>query len=337
MTGHRPSLARILFVIACAATTFPLSTSTLLATSSEAVAAARPAQPPAAMKVLLDTDIGTDIDDAWALGLLLVAPAVDLVGVTISDGDTSSRARVATKMLHVSGKRSVPVAVGRATPPPDSVDYQFTWAEDFTALTPVATPAADFIVETLRKSPGEITLVAVGPLQNIADALRKEPNLGKLAKRVVLMSGSIAYSAWTPGPVAEWNVKRAIEDAQLVYGAGIPLTIVPLDSTTYVRLETHERQRLETHPAPLTRALEALYRLWLSTPDQRMTLHDQLAIAETLKPGEFFGRCPVMPIRVDEKGYTRVDAKAGRPVAVCLEPKRDAFMKFYVEGLLQAK
>jgi inosine-uridine nucleoside N-ribohydrolase len=289
------------------------------------------------MKVLLDTDIGTDIDDAWALGLLLVAPEVDLVGVTISDGDTGARARVAVKLLHAAGKGSIPVAVGRATPPPDGVDYQFTWAEDFTAVKPIATPAADFIVETLRTSPGEITLVAVGPLQNIADALRKEPNLGKLAKRVVLMSGSIAYSAWTPWPVAEWNVKRAIEDAQLVYAAGIPLTIVPLDSTTYVRLETGERQRLEKHPAPLTRALEALYRLWLSAPDQKMTLHDQMAIGELLRPGSFFGRCPEMPITVDEKGYTRVDPKTGRPVSVCLEPKRDAFMKFYVEGLLQAK
>lgn len=296
------------------------------------------AQPgPPRMKVLLDTDIGTDIDDAWALGLLLVAPEVELVGVTISDGDTTARAKVAAKLLHVSGKRTIPVAVGRATKPPDSVDYQFTWAEDFTTVKPVDTPAADFIVETLRKNPGEITLVAVGPLPNIADALRKEPNLGRLARRVVLMSGSIGANAWSAVPFAEWNVVRATEDAQLVYGAGMPLTIVPLDSTSYVRLETSERQRLEKHPAPLTRALEALYRLWLGSPEQRMTLHDQMAIGEILRPGQFFGRCSPMPIRVDEKGYTRVDADRGKPVSVCLEPKREAFMKFYVEGLLQAK
>ena len=318
MTGLRLALAVLALVVTCSVTSF--------------------AQPAGGrMKVLLDTDIGTDIDDAWALGLLLVAPEVDLIGVTICDGDTAARAKVAAKLLHATGKGSIPVAVGRPTPPPDSVDYQFTWAEDFTAVKPIATPAADFIVEALRKSPGEITLVAVGPLQNIADALRKEPNLGKLAKRVVLMSGSIAYSAWTPGPVAEWNVKRAIADAQLVYAAGIPLTIVPLDSTTYVRLETSERQRLEKHPAPLTRALEALYRLWLTAPDQRMTLHDQMAIGDLLRPGAFFGRCPEMPIRVDDKGYTRIDPGGGKPVAVCLEPKRDAFMKFYVDGLLQAK
>jgi purine nucleosidase len=289
------------------------------------------------MKVLLDTDIGTDIDDAWALGLLMVSPQVELVGVTISDGNTAARAKVAVKLLHAGGLGRVPVAVGRATAPPDSVDYQFTWAEDFTAVAPVATPAADFIIETLRRHPGEITLVAVGPLQNIADALRKEPTLGSLARRIVLMSGSIGPNAWSATPLAEWNVVRATADAQVVYGAGMPLTIVPLDSTTYVTLGNDERARLEKHPAPLTRALEALYRLWIGTPDQRMTLHDQMAIAETLRPGEFFGRCPSMPLRVDDKGFTRVDAAAGTPVNVCLEPRRDAFMRFYIDGLLQAK
>jgi len=297
--------------------------------SSDAAAQAR-------MKVLLDTDIGTDIDDAWALGLLMVSPRVELVGVTICDGNTPARAKVAVKLLHAGGMGAVPVAVGRATEPPDSVDYQFTWAEDFTAVKPIATSAADFIVDTLRKHPGEITLVAVGPLQNIADALRKEPKLGTLARRIVLMSGSIAGNVWSPTAVAEWNVKRAIADAQLVYSS-VPLTIVPLDSTSYVTLRNDERARLEKHPAPLTRALEALYRLWLGAPDQRMTLHDQLAIADTLSPGEFFGQCPSMPIRVDEKGFTRVDSAGGKPVNVCLEPKRDAFMKFYIDGLLQAK
>ena len=161
------------------------------------------------MRVLLDTDIGTDIDDAWALGLLMVSPQVELVGVTISDGDTAARAKVAAKLLHAGGRGDVPVAVGRATALPDSVDYQFTWAEDFTTVRPVAQSAADFIVETLRRHPGEITLLAVGPLQNIADALRKEPGLGTLAKRIVLMSGSIGGNVWSPTPIAEWNVVRA--------------------------------------------------------------------------------------------------------------------------------
>src|SRR5690606_5591131 len=236
------------------------------------------------MKVLLDTDIGTDIDDAWALGLLIASPEVELVGVTITDGDTAARAKVACKLLHVTGKGHVPVAVGRPTAPPEGVDYQFTWAEDFTAKQPIAQPAAEFIVETLRKAPGEISLVAVGPLQNLADALRLEPQLGRLAKRIVLMSGSIGPNAWSPKPFAEWNVVRSTKDAQHVCAGGLPLTIVPLDSTTYVTLRQEERERLRTHPSPLARALEALYRLWIERPEQRMTLHDQMAVAELLRP-----------------------------------------------------
>jgi purine nucleosidase len=289
------------------------------------------------MKVLLDTDIGSDIDDAWALGLLIASPEVELVGVTITDGDTAARAKLACKLLHVSGRDDVPVAVGRPTPPPDQIDHQFAWAEDFTAKPPISQSAADFIVETLRATPGEITLVAVGPLQNVADALRKEPKLGALAKRIVLMSGSIAANAWSAAAVSEWNVVRSTVDAQLVYGAGLPLTTVPLDSTTYVTLKSEERERLVKHPAALTRALESLYRLWIENPSQRMTLHDQMAIAETLRPGLFFGRCESMPIRVDDGGFTRVDRERGKPVSVCLEPKRDPFMKFYLDGLMLAK
>ncbi len=109
------------------------------------------------VKVLLDADIGTDIDDAWALGFVITHDAFDVLGVTVTDGDTAARARLAVKLLHVAGRDDVPVAVGRRTPvPADRVDRQFEWAEDFTAKRPIAKPAADFIVESVRRHPGWI-------------------------------------------------------------------------------------------------------------------------------------------------------------------------------------
>jgi hypothetical protein len=93
----------------------------------------------ARMKVLLDTDIGTDIDDAWALGLLIASPNVDLVGVTITDGDTAARAKVACKLLHVTGRDEVPVAVGRRTALPNGVTTSSP-AEEFTASSPSRSP-----------------------------------------------------------------------------------------------------------------------------------------------------------------------------------------------------
>jgi inosine-uridine nucleoside N-ribohydrolase len=292
------------------------------------------AQPPRT-KVVLDTDIGTDIDDAWALGYVLKSPVFELLGVTVSDGDTARRARLACKLLSRLGRTDVPVAIGRATPavPPTRVDYQFAWAEDFRDYAPIATPAADFLADVIHRNPGQVTLVAVGPLHNIGDLLRRHPDVVPLVKRVVLMSGSIGASAYGPTPLAEWNVRMAIPEAAAVYAAAWPVTIVPLDSTSYIRLEDGERDSLRQAGTPLTNALETLLRLWADRPTSRMTLHDQLAVAEAQDPGRFFGRCEPMPLRVDQDGFVKVDAARGHPVAVCLEPKRDEFMSHFLAQL----
>jgi purine nucleosidase len=293
---------------------------------------------PARTRILLDTDIGTDIDDAWALGYVLNSPTLELVGVTTSDGDTAARARLACKLLYRLGRTDVPVAAGRPTPavPADRIDFQFAWAEDFQAYKPIATPAVELLAGAIRKNPHQITLVAVGPLQNVGDLVRLHPDVIPLVKRVVLMSGSIGANAFSPVAVAEWNVKQAIPEAQAVYSAAWPVTIVPLDSTSYVRLEDAERDALRKANTPLTVALETLLRLWTDRPASRMTLHDQLALAETQEPGRFFGRSEPMPVRVDRDGYTRVDKAAGRTITVCLEPKRNEFMAHFI-GQLSAK
>jgi purine nucleosidase len=287
------------------------------------------------MKIVLDTDIGTDIDDAWALGYALKSPAFELLGVTVTDGDTPARARLACKLLHRLGRTDVPVAVGRQTPPvpANRIDYQFTWSEDFDAYKPTATPAAEFLADVIRRNPNEITLIAVGPLQNIGDLVRQHPDVVRLVKRVVLMSGSIGANAWSAAAMPEWNVKSAIPEAQAVYGASWPVTIVPLDSTSYVQLQDAERDALRKAGTPLTVALEALLRLWTERPASRMTLHDQMALAEAQHPARFFGRCESMPIRVDGEGFTRVDRAAGRPITVCLEPRRDEFMTHFLAQL----
>jgi inosine-uridine nucleoside N-ribohydrolase len=297
-------------------------------------AAALTAQP-AREKIILDTDIGTDIDDAWAVAFAAQHPRFETLAVTITDADTTARAKVACKLLQAAGRTDIPVAVGRRTPTPDKrIDYQFFWAEDFTALRPKARPAAETIVDLARKFPGEITLIAVGPLQNVADALRREPGLPKLLKRVVLMSGNVYNRAGNLPVIAEWNVVVSTADSQLVYGAGLPLTIVPLDSTTHVTLRDEERDRVRKHGSRLTTALETLYRLWLDNRTSRMTLHDQLAVAEAANPS-LFGKRVTVPLIVDDQGFTRIDEKKGKPVVVCLEPKRDAFMEFYLNTLLK--
>jgi inosine-uridine nucleoside N-ribohydrolase len=283
-------------------------------------------------KIVFDTDIGTDIDDAWALGYVLKSPSLELVGVTISDGDTAARARLACKLLARLGRTDVPVSVGRPTPaiPADRIDYQFAWAEDFRDYAPVRSPAVEFLADMIRKHPREITLVAVGPLHNLGDLVRLHPDIVPLVKRVVLMSGSIGASYYSATAVTEWNVKLAIPEAQAVYAAAWPVTIVPLDATSYVRLEDAERDTLRKSATPLAVALETLLRLWTDRSTSRMALHDQLALAETQEPGRFFGRCDPLPLVVSPDGYTRVDRERGRPVRVCLEPRRNEFMTHFL-------
>jgi inosine-uridine nucleoside N-ribohydrolase len=283
-------------------------------------------------KLILDTDIGDDIDDAWALAFVISYADFMPLGVTIAHGNTPERAKIACKMLHVVNRDDIPVFVGRKTN--NKVFQQYSWAEDFLAKRPGKKSAADFIVETVKRYPGEVTILAVGPLQNLADALRKEPALAKYVKRVVLMSGCVYGTSYSQSkPVREWNVYQSTADAQLVYGAGLPLTIVPLDSTTYVQLSDEERKRVVDYDSPLTYALECLYRLWLTGPTQRMTLHDQLAVAETARPGAFFGKQETVPLVVDNEGFTRIDRERGKPVTVCLQPRRDEFMRYYLGQL----
>ena len=286
-------------------------------------------------KIILDTDIGQDIDDAWALAFVISNSGLDPLGITITHGNTRERSRIACKMLHITRRGNIPVFIGRKTN--DRVFHQFSWSENFTAKRPKKKPAADYIVETVKRYPGQVTLVAVGPLQNVADALRKEPNLAKYVKRVVLMSGCIYGTPYSRDkPVAEWNVLQSIADAQLVYGAGLPLTIVPLDSTSLVQLKDEERKIVADYDSPLTYGLECLYRLWLRGPSARMTLHDQLAVAEASGPGRFFDKQEVLPLSVDGEGFTRIDREHGKPVTVCLAPQRDEFMKYYL-GVLTSQ
>ena len=168
------------------------------------LAAAVAASAQARTSILLDTDIGTDIDDAWALGYVLKSPSLELLGVTTSDGDTAARARLACKLLDRLGRTDVPVAVGRPTPavPASRIDYQFAWAEDFRDYTPIATPALDFLADVIRRNPHQVTLVAVGPLHNLGDLIRRYPDVVPLVKRVVLMSGSIGANAFSATPCA---------------------------------------------------------------------------------------------------------------------------------------
>ena len=285
-----------------------------------------------AERILLDTDIGTDIDDAYALSLCLRSPELELVGVTTAHGDTALRARLALRLLHECGRDDIPVAVGRPTGAPEGHVNQGPWAAEFTTVTPVDTPAAEFIVEQVNAAPGELTLVPIGPLTNIADALALDPDLPGKVKRIVIMGGCVGL---TDGPCAEirpeYNIVTDIPAAQALFACGIPFLMVPLDATLLVHLEQEHRARLAAHTGQPAAAMTELLSLW---PSRRHSpvLHDPLAVAMLFEPS----LCTVsrMQLAVDDAGLTRPH-EPGAPVDVALWPDARRFVSLFVERLLR--
>ena len=235
--------------------------------------------------VIFDTDIGDDIDDALALALALQSPELDVRLVTTVVDDVDSRTRLAWKELGLYGRQNIPLATGASQPllGPQRIDK----APQFELLTASDTPpeaahrhAAEVIVETLMASPVKITVIPVGPLTNIALALRLEPRIREKIERIVLMGG--AFRLLTP----EYNIMRDAVAAQIVFSSGVPVVAVGLDVTLKCKLEGRDMERLRQADNPASRFLVQLIELWQKgNPSQFPTLHDPLAVASVIRPG----------------------------------------------------
>jgi inosine-uridine nucleoside N-ribohydrolase len=190
-------------------------------------------------------------------------------------------------------------------------------------------------LEQIRKYPGEITLIAIGPLMNVGGAIDKDAATFRKLKRVVLMGGSIRRGygdlGYTPPVPAmpEWNILNDVASAQKLFAAGVPLFVMPLDSTQ-LKLDEVKRAFLFSQGTAVTDQLTVLYHLWgQETP----TLFDPMTVVFVLRPD----LCPVqgMHIRVDEKGFTREEPGAVN-AQVCLDSNAEDFFKFYLKRVAGA-
>lgn len=285
-------------------------------------------------KVILDTDIGDDIDDAFALGLVLSNPRMQLLGVTTAWGNTALRARLASRLLCDVGRGDVPVYAGPRTETSNAFT-QAQWASRFPDRSwPDAVP---FILDQIRKYPGEVTLISIAPLTNVGKVIDADPAAFKKLKKVVIMGGSVyrGYGdlGYRPnhGPEVEYNIKMDVAAAQKLFRSGVPLYVMPLDSTQ-LKLDETLRTVIFSHGSPLTDDLTLLYEQWTAgTQNPTPTLFDAMAVAEDIRPD----LCPTtaMHIVVDDQGFTRVGA--GAPNAnVCLESDSSKFFEFYLRQVL---
>ena len=279
-------------------------------------------------KVIIDTDIGDDIDDAFALALAVKSPQLEILGVTTTFGDTETRAKITDRFLGEIGRADIPVLAGKATATKNPMS-QRKYAEDGHFAKTSHGDAVDFLLHEIQKYPGEITLIAIGPLMNVGAAIERDAATFRKLKRVVLMGGSIrrgygdlGYTAPVPA-MPEWNILNDVSAAQKLFSAGVPLFVMPLDSTQ-LKMDEVKREFLFSRGTAVTDQLAILYHLWGQlTP----TLFDPMTVVFVLKPE----LCPVrgMHIRVDEKGYTREEPGAAN-AQVCLNSNAEDFFKFYL-------
>lgn len=303
----------------------------ILAPTSPSQSLRAQAAPSHPAKIIIDSDIGDDVDDAFAIGLALTSPEVEILGISSAWGDTQLRARMLDRLLIETGRSNIPVAQGIATQSKTPFS-QAEWAKGGNIPVKSHPPAVDFLLDQIKRDPGNITLVAIGPLTNIGAAIDRDPVTFKKLNRVVIMGGSVRKGygdlGYTPAvpPQPEYNIYSDVAAAQKLFASGVPIYMMPLDSTQ-LKLDEVMREFLFRQGTPLTDALSTLYYQW---GQQTPTLFDAMAVAYVLQPS----LCPTTPlhITVEKDGSTR--ESAGTPNAdACLASDSDQFFHFLLPRL----
>lgn len=237
-----------------------------------------------AIPVIIDTDIGDAPDDALALALALRSPELDVRAVTTVIDDVELKTRFAWKELGVFGRRDIPLAMGAEEPLLDTKGS--SQSKQFSVLTSADTvpdtvrlSAVPFIINMLNQSPAKMTLIALGPLTNIALVLKTEPRIRSKIERIVIMGGAFQTSR------AEYNVKRDRAAAEIVFNSGVPMTVVGLDVTEQCKLRDEDLDKLRIADDPVGRFLLRLVELdRAASAGTNPTLYDPLAVAVAFRP-----------------------------------------------------
>jgi inosine-uridine nucleoside N-ribohydrolase len=285
------------------------------------------AQPtPAAAKtpVILDTDIGDDIDDTWALVMILKSPELDLKLVTTTYGKNEYRAKIIAKLLTVAKRTDVGVGMGAGGR--DGTAGQQDWVKDYKLADypgKVHDDGVAAMIELIEKSPEPITLIAIGPCNTVAAALERKPEIaGKV--NFFGMYGSV-YKGYgdKKKPEPEWNVKSVVPAAKKVLLAPWKrIDITPLDTCGLVRLDGQRFQTLLKSDDPLVKALLENYRMWAKKDrvDQltaSSTLFDTAAVYLALAERPLV-KMETLNITVTDDGSTKIDP-AGSKMGVATE------------------
>ncbi len=278
------------------------------------------------MKVVVDTDIGDDVDDALALALILSCPELELVGVSTVYGDTETRARLAKLILKAWDKPDIPVAVGEGKPldasraPRAEINQAPALREAKEELPPLdPREGHKLLAESVMSDPGNVTVLTIGAMTNLALALREEPALVEKAAGFVSMAGVIGQKR------AEWNVMCDSAAAEECFSK-CALTMVGLDVTTRCQLPEEAIGEMEAGN-DRGKLLRQFIDLWRGGKRNLPTLHDPLAAGLLADPT--FCKTERGTVSVDRHGHTNFEAEPSGNVLACVGVDAARFVEFY--------
>jgi purine nucleosidase len=248
-------------------------------------------------RIILDTDPG--IDDSLAILLALASPEIQLEGLTVVHGNCSMEQGTvnALAVLELAKASHIPVAKGCELPlvqpsllaPETHGNNGLGYAQlPEPGSWPIIQHGCDFLIEQIMSNPGEITLVAVGPLTNVALAIRKEPRIVQAVKEVFIMGGAIRHEGNTT-PLAEFNTYVDPHAAHIVYHSGMPITLTPLDVTYQCLLLAEDVARLQKLESPIPPFIADATRFYMEFHDEHQgmpgcAINDPLTLALTFAP-----------------------------------------------------
>lgn len=257
------------------------------------------------LKVIFDTDFSVPPqDDGMALALALKSPELQILGVTtVAGNDTMQRATSdALRELEIAGRTDIPVYRGANRPwMHEKSEWATTvhgkwWSDEppptppggFAKRKPENESAMEYIIRTVNANPGQITIIAIGPLTNIAMAIRQEPGFAQKVRSLAIMGGAIASLADGGGnitPNAEFNIWVDPEAAQVVFRSGIPIALTPLNVTRKTNFTKEYFDKIIAVDTPLTRLMkDRMAAGYAANPNRRGAMFDELTVATLIDP-----------------------------------------------------
>ncbi len=295
--------------------------------------------------LILDTDIGSDIDDTWALAMILRSPEIDLRMVVSAAFDTTYQAKLAAKMLQIAGREDVPVGVGvHGTGNLEGCSNILDWVEDYdlSSYPNLHEDGVGAMIDLIMHAEEKITVLAIGPCTNLAAAIQREPRIVENS-RLVFLGGNLyngAFSGWYPPLGKESNINVSIEAYRIgVEMNGWEVELIPLDVSGNIILETeyfnHIRETAKSDP--LMAALVENTDIWFKNMNYNYhgptsALFDTVGVYALISKELL--NYQKLPVYVNDNGITLIDPTRGKMMDCAISWKdKEKFYKFLTARL----